>query len=68
MPSSAPASVAFKPPINACCVLQETYPDVEKARRLAMPATRVSYGSVERDAALEAAKMIQVLVAHCAAT
>jgi len=38
---------------------QETYPDVEKARRQALPIVRVNYGSVERDAAVEAAKMIQ---------
>jgi hypothetical protein len=41
---------------------QEAYPDLEKARRQAMPHTRVEYDQVDRDAAVEAAKMIQATV------
>jgi len=38
---------------------QEAYPDLEKARRAAMPIERVNYTQVEADAAKEIANMIQ---------
>ena len=47
--------------------MQEAYPDVEKARRQAMPHVRLDYSEVERDAAKEVAKMIQVALRHTVA-
>jgi hypothetical protein len=38
---------------------QEAYPDIAKARKQALPITRVQYTAVEQDAAKELANMIQ---------